>query len=226
MHVDSPLSDVEVRVLGALFEKERTTPDNYPLSLNALTAACNQTSNREPVMTLDEQTVGAAVHQLRHRSLVRAFVHSGGRVTKYGHLMGDKLGLVNRQLAVLCVLMLRGPQTTGEIRTRTQRLHTFEDLDDVESTLEGLIAHEPEPLVVRLPRRPGQKELRYAHLLAGEVSTEALDALEARDAADEAARAAPARGDRIAAIEEEVAALRQEVAELRAALEAFRKQFE
>jgi uncharacterized protein len=221
---DQPLTDVEVRVLGALIEKEHTTPDAYPLSPNALTAACNQTSNREPVMTLDEPTVSAAVHALRGRSLVRPIVHSGGRVTKYEQRMDQALGLVKRQLAVLCVLMLRGPQTAGELRTRTQRIHDFADSADVESTIDGLIDHDP-PLVVRLPRRPGQKELRYAHLLAGEPSPDVDEAHDAADAGRETASAGRTV-DRVAALEDAVAALRDEVAALRDELAMFRRQFE
>lgn len=216
--LEPPLDAVETRVLGALLEKERTTPDNYPLSLNALTNACNQTSNREPVMSLDEITVSAAVDRLRRRALAKPIVHSGGRVTKYAQRAGDALGLVNRQLALLCVLALRGPQTTAELRTRAQRLHDFEDLADVESTLDGLIDHAP-PLVVRLPRRPGQKETRYAQLLAGEPSAEALEAMDA-------APAAPRADDRVAALEETVAALREEIVALRAEFAEFRRQFE
>jgi uncharacterized protein len=219
MQLNSLLTDVEVRVLGSLIEKEHTTPDNYPLSLNALTVACNQSSNRDPVMSLDESTISAAVHDLRSRSLVRAIIHSGGRVTKFRHLMDENMGLVRRQLAVMCVLMLRGPQTTGEIRTRTQRLHDFADLDDLESTLDGLIERES-PLVARLPRRAGQKEVRYAQLLAGEVTYDTPDDVH------EHAHVVTPRGDRLGALEESVNALRQEVADLRAELESFRKQFE
>ena len=136
--MNPPLGDVEIRVLGALFEKARTTPDSYPLSLNAVTTACNQTSNRDPVMSLAETEVSAALDALRKRQLVRAIVRSGAAVTKYAHLMDEALGLVNRQLAVLTVLMLRGPQTAGELRTRAQRLHDFDDVADVESALDGL----------------------------------------------------------------------------------------
>ena len=219
--MESPLSDVEVRVLGALLEKERTTPDNYPLSLNALTSACNQTSNREPVMSLEETVVSAAVDQLRKRSLVRAHIHSGGRVTKYGQLIGETMGLVNRQLAVLGVMMLRGPQTVAELRTRTQRLHEFADMEELESTLEGLIDRAP-PLVVRLPRRPGQREERFAHLLGGPID---LEALAAREESDERRSPSPS-ADRLAALEADVASLRQEVTDLRESLLTFRKQFE
>ena len=228
--LDTPLGDVEVRVLGALLEKARTTPDNYPLSLNALTAACNQSSNRDPVMALADTEVSAALDALRRRSLVRAIVRSGAGVTKDMHLMDDTLGLVNRQLAVLCVLMLRGPQTAGELRTRSQRLHDFEDVADVEAALEGLMAQEPRPLVVRLPRRPGQREERWAHLLAGEAAARAAEATHAAAAAtagggDDRPHAAPSH-DRVSSLETELAALRQELADLRAEFAAFRKQFE
>ena len=220
--MNPPLSDVEIRVLGALLEKARTTPDSYPLTLNALTNACNQTSNREPVMSLSDIEVSAAVDSLRKRSLVRAIVRSGGAVTKYMHLMDETLGLVNRQLALLCVLMLRGPQTTGELRTRTQRLHDFADVADVESALAGLASREPEPLVVMLPRRPGQREERWAHTLAGEAAARAAG--EAGPAEERAPVAAA--DDRVARLEAELAALRQELAELRGELATFRRQFE
>lgn len=222
-----PLSDVEIRVLGALYEKARTTPDGYPLSLNALTTACNQTSNRDPVMSLADTEVSAALDALRRRSLVRAIVRSGAAVTKYAHLMDEALGLVNRQLAVLGVLMLRGAQTAGELRTRAQRLHEFEDVADVESALEGLATREPEPLVVRLPRRPGQREERWAHLLAGEAAARAAaDAMPAAEERAPAPAASAAADDRVARLEAELVALRQEVAALRGELAAFRKQFD
>ena len=224
--MNPPLTEIEVRVLGALLEKARTTPDNYPLSLNALTSACNQTSNREPVMALEETAVSAAVDALRRRSLVRAIVHSGGRITKYMHLMDDALGLVNRQLAILCVLMLRGPQTAGELRTRAQRLHDFDDVADVESALDGLASREPEPLVLKLPRRPGQREERWAHLLAGEAAAQAAAARASAAAHGTPATAPPPSDDRVARLESEIAAMRQELTELRAELAAFRKQFE
>jgi uncharacterized protein YceH (UPF0502 family) len=223
--MNPPLSDVEIRVLGALLEKARTTPDNYPLSLNALTSACNQASNREPVTSLSEIEVSAAVDLLRRRSMVRAIVRSGGAVTKYAHLADEALGLVNRQLALLCVLMLRGPQTVGELRTRTQRLHDFEDVADVESALDGLASRSPEPLVVRLPRRPGQREERWAHLLAGEAAAHAAGEAIVASASDHRAPAAVA-DDRVARLETELATLRQELAELRGEMTAFRKQFE
>jgi uncharacterized protein YceH (UPF0502 family) len=219
-----PLDETEIRVLGALLEKARTTPDNYPLSLNALTAACNQASNREPVMSLAETEVSAALDRLRRRSLVRAIVRSGAGVTKYMHLMDEAMGLVNRQLAVLGVLMLRGPQTSGELRTRTQRLHEYDDVADVEAALEGLASREP-PLVLRLPRRPGQREERWAHLLAGADAAQAAGASDGPAATEPRAPVA-ADDDRVTKLEAELASLRQEVADLRGELAAFRRQFE
>jgi hypothetical protein len=227
IHVELPLDDVEIRVLGSLIEKEHTTPDNYPLSLHALATACSQTSNRERVMALEEPIVAAAVDRLRRRSLVRAHVRSGARVTTYSHLVAETLGLVRHQLALLCVLMLRGAQTTGELRTRAQRLYPFADLDDVEAALDGLIAREPAPLVVRLPRRPGQKEVRYTHLLGGDAAAHvAVTAAVVEEDGAELARVAPAAGDRVATLEAAVAQLRQELAELRSEFAAFRRQFD
>jgi hypothetical protein len=207
-----PLTDVEVRVLGALVEKEATTPDAYPLSLGALAAACSQTTNREPVMQLAEDAVAEAVTALRRRGLLRAMQPAGSRVTKYNHLLAEALGLDARELAVLGVLMLRGAQTPGELHARTARLASFDGIADVEAALDALVVREPEPLVARLPRRPGQKELRYAQLLGG---------------AREAAADAPAAGgaDRVAALERTVADLRAELADLRAELREFRAQF-
>jgi uncharacterized protein YceH (UPF0502 family) len=165
-----PLTDVEVRILGSLIEKESITPDNYPLSLNALTAACNQLSNREPVMQLDDDKVKYAVNGLRQQSLVRAIQPSDSRVMKFQHLATDKWSLEREEQAVLCVLMLRGPQTLGEIKGRTGRLADFTSLADVERAVESLVSKQ---LAVTLPRRAGQKETRYAHLLSGAPAVEA-----------------------------------------------------
>jgi len=210
-----PLTDVEVRVLGSLIEKEVTTPDTYPLSLNALLAACNQISNREPVMQLEEDAVTQAIVSLRRRSLVRAIQPSGSRVTKYQQLLSEALSLDARELAVLDVLMLRGHQTAGEVNTRASRLAEFADLSQVETTLEALIVRQPESLVARLPRRPGQKEVRYAHLLSGEVS--------ASDFSDTASSSAPTR---IAEAPLDLTSLQRSVDELRADLAALRTEFE
>ena len=217
-----PLTDVEVRILGSLLEKEVTTPEYYPLSLNALLAACNQTTNRDPVMRLDENTATHHIIALRRGGLLRQIQPVGSRVAKFAHLLEEVLKLGQRELALLGVLMLRGPQTTGELRTRTQRLHEFADVADVESALAGLASREPEPLVVMLPRRPGQREERWAHTLAGEAAARAAG--EAGPAEERAPVAAA--GDRVARLEAEMAALRQELAELRGELATFRRQFE
>ena len=205
---------VEVRVLGALIEKALSTPEHYPLSLNALTNACNQSSNRDPVMKLDESAVSAAIDVLRRRSLVRSFQASGTRVPKYQHLLADAGDLSPAELAVLGVLALRGPQTLAEVRSRAARLMPGDDVEGVEAALEALVAR---AAVSRLSRRLGQKEARYAHLLAGEVL---------HDAEDEPIPTPAAAIDRIAALEEVAAELRGEVNDLRAQLADFRKQFE
>lgn len=208
----------DVRVLGSLIEKELTTPDNYPLSLHALTSACNQSSNRDPVMTLDASAVSGALDILRRASLVRSFQGIGERVPKYQHLLADTEGLSRAEIAVLGALLLRGPQTLGEVRTRAARMLPGDAADAVEAALEALMSREPQPVAVRLPRRAGQKELRYAHLLAGEVVYDVEDAVVAAPAASSP--------DRIAALEELVQEMRADVADLRTQLDAFRKQFE
>jgi len=218
--VDDLLTDVEIRVLGSLIEKEMTTPDYYPMTLNALTNACNQSSNREPVVHYDDATVAGAIESLRKRSLVRVVQQSGSRVFKYRHLVNETLGLVARQAAVLAVLMLRGPQTLGELKTRASRLTAFASLDDVETSLDQLIARTPSALAARLERRPGQKEVRFGHLLSGVPTFDAVDAPEPT------AASGPRGADRFGALEATVEELRREVAGLRSQLEAFRKQFE
>lgn len=222
--MNPPLTDVEVRILGSLLEKEVTTPENYPLSLNALLAACNQTTNREPVMRLDEDTATHHIIALRRAGFLRQIQPVGARVTKFDHLLVDVLKLGPRELAVLGVLMLRGPQTPGELHARTARLASFADIPDLEGVLESLIAWQPEPLVARLPRRPGQKEVRYTHLLGAEQPQ--ADAPETSDEPPLPTRRADAEEGRVAALERTVEALRAEVAELRAELEAFRAQFQ
>lgn len=209
------LSEPEARVLGSLIEKDMATPEYYPLSLNALVNACNQKSNREPVVQFDEDTVFAAIESLREKRL--AIIQTGGdsRVPKYRHRIAETLNLGNRELALLCVLLLRGPQTPGELKQRTERLHAFDDLDAVESSLNRLIEWQPEPLVARLPRVPGTREARYAHLLAGPVETVASEpALPARSAG------------RVEDLESQLAALRQEVDDLKRQFVQFRQQFE
>ena len=209
------LSDVEVRILGCLIEKEAATPDNYPLSLNALTNACNQLTNREPVMSLSEDQVKWAVNSLRQQSLVRAIQPSDARVMKFQHLVTDKLDLDQPARAALCVLMLRGPQTLAEIKTRTNRLAEFTSLGDVEAAVSGLIARE---LAVEMARRPGQKETRYAHLLSGPPS-------EAPAEAPGDIAAAEPRRDRLTELEASLDEMRRELAALRARFEDFTRQF-
>ena len=211
------LEPVAVRVIGSLIEKELSTPDHYPLSLNALTSACNQSSNRDPVMALEEGAVMQAIDTLRRQGLVRSIQAIGSRVPKYQHLLAEAGEFTRVELAVLCVLALRGPQTQAEVRTRAARLMPGDDATGLDAALEALVEREPQPVVVRLPRRPGQKESRYAHLLAGDVA-EAVDD----------APVAPSSGDtdRLAALEELANELRNEVADLRAQLGEFRKQFE
>jgi uncharacterized protein len=209
------LSDIEVRILGCLIEKEATTPDNYPLSLNALTNACNQLSNREPVMSLGEDQVKWAVNSLRQQSLVRAIQPSDARVMKFQHLLTEKLDLDQPARAVLCVLMLRGPQTLNEIKTRTSRLAEFTSAADVEGVLRGLISRE---LAVEMARQPGQKEIRFAHLLSG-PPTNAPAPPQVEIASAEA------RQDRIAELEASLDEVRRELAELRSRFEDFTRQF-
>ena len=212
--METVLTATEIRVLGSLVEKEMTTPDYYPLTLNSLTTACNQKSNRDPVMDLDETDVVKALDNLRFKGLALQASGEGSRVPKYGHNLEAKLHFEPEQLAILCELFVRGPQTLGELRTRCERMRPFADLAAVEDVLVELMEHEP-PLVVKLPRQPGRKEQRYAHLLAG-----APGLPEAEEAPPEAARLkVAAEDDRIRKLEEEVAALKAE-------FETFRKQFE
>ena len=211
------LTAVEVRVLGALVEKEMATPEYYPLTLNALVNACNQKSNRDPAVSYDEDTVAEAIDSLREKKLAAVITGAGMRVPKYRELLSESLNLGRRELAILCELMLRGPQTVGELRDRAGRLHPFADLDEVESILRRLMEWQPDPLAVRLARQPGTKEQRNAHLLSGEP---------AAVASAEAPPEAPARGERLAALEAEVRELRNEVRALGERLDKFRAQFE
>ena len=221
--MDATLDEVEVRVLGALVEKQLATPDYYPLTLNALVNACNQISNRDPVVAYDERTVERAVDSLRGKNLAYVFYGSESRVPKFKHVMTEIFRLSPPELAAMCVLMLRGPQTVGEVRGRTGRLHNFADLGEVEATLDGLARRE-EPLVTKLPRQAGRKEARYAQLLGGMPAVEE-EAEEPRGGARES-RAGGGGGDRVARLEVEVEALRGEMAELRQRLDEFQKQFE
>jgi uncharacterized protein YceH (UPF0502 family) len=201
------LSPIQVRVLGCLIEKKETTPDQYPLTLNALRNACNQKSARNPVTRYTEGEVGHTVRELESLGFVREAW--GARVAKYEHLAGNKLGLHSQGLALLCPLMLRGPQTLGELKTNAHRLYEFDDLDDVQYQLQKLEEHEPS-LVTSLPRQPGQKEIRYAHLLSGEPEIPAFTA--------PAPRAEPPRSDlqqRVEALEAAVEELREEIETLK-----------
>jgi uncharacterized protein len=218
------LNEAEVRVLGALVEKQVTTPEYYPLTLNALTQACNQKNNRNPVVAFGEETVTQAVESLRAKNLVYLFYGSTSRVPKYKHMMAEVFGLSPQELAVMCVLMLRGPQTVGELRGRTDRMYDFSGLEEVEETLNSLGAKEPQSLVAKLPRQPGQKEIRYAHLLSGEVDVSYQADAEYTELAATTNRAS--KGDKISAVEQEVATLRAEIENLRREFEEFKKQFD
>lgn len=214
--MDIHLTPVEARVLGSLVEKEATTPDYYPLSLNAVITACNQKSNRHPIMQIDQTQALEALDGLMAKRLAREKSSSGSRVTKYAHRLSGTLGLTRefsrRELAALCVLMLRGAQTVGEIRARTNRLCDFENLGQVEQTLSDLMSREDGPFVTKLPRQPGRKEARYAHLLCG-------DAVPEPNEEAEAAPASGGAGDRIAALERGLEELRAELAEIKRRLE-------
>jgi hypothetical protein len=216
------LNEVEARVLGSLVEKQITTPEYYPLTLNSLTLACNQKNNRNPTTAHDENTVANALETLREKNLVYIFHGSTSRVPKYKHVMPEVLHLNQPEMAILCVLMLRGTQTPGELRGSASRLYEFSGLDEVEQTLNALISREPEPLVMRLPRQAGQKEVRFAHLLSGPVTVE--QQAESPTVSSRSTR----RGedDRMARLEQEISTLKEEVQELQQQFDAFKKQFE
>ena len=213
------LTEVEARILGSLVEKQLTTPEYYPLTINGLVTACNQKNNRDPVVNYDEPTVSRAVEVLRDRNLVYVFYGSTSRVPKYKHMLPSVYELEPGEVAVVSVMMLRGPQTLGQLRERTGRLHQFADLGEVQQTLDGLMRRE-EPVVAKLPAQPGQKEARFAHLLSGEIDIEELAAAAAR----------PSRGsadtERFDALEQRVAALENEMGAMRQMFDEFRKQFE
>jgi len=216
------LNEAEVRVLGALIEKQVTTPEYYPLTLNALVNACNQLSNREPVVHYDESTVSRALESLREKNLAYVFYGSESRVPKYKHVAKENLHLDDKQLAALCVLMLRGYQTVGEIKGRTGRLYPFEDLNEVEATLDSLESAET-PLVARLPRQPGRKESRYAHLLFGPVE---VDETPRELRPDSSALKVRQENPRVTELETQVELLRTDIESLRQQFEEFKKQFE
>lgn len=214
------LTEVEVRALGALVEKDITTPDYYPLSLNALVNACNQKNNRDPVMTLDENAVRDSLATLQEKRLAGPASGADSRVTKFEHRLQEVFNFDRREIAVLCVLLLRGPQTPGELRGRTERMYSFEAPDDVISTLDRLAQRAP-PLAVILPRQPGTKESRYMHLFSGEPVLDAPALI-----APDSQRSTGSSGDRLSRLEDEVAQLREELSKVQEQLAAFRKQFE
>jgi uncharacterized protein YceH (UPF0502 family) len=216
------LNEVEVRVLGSLIEKQVTTPEYYPLTLNSLTLACNQKNNRHPVTSLTEPDVTAAVESLREKNLVYVFYGSTSRVPKYKHVMPEVMHLSQPELALMCVLMLRGAQTLGELRGSAMRLYEFSGLEEAETTLNNLINRDPDPLAVRLPRQPGQKEARFAHLLSGEVAVEHMTEAEPSSRSSRAIR----EPDKVARLELEVESLKSEVAALQTQFQEFKKQFE
>jgi uncharacterized protein len=217
--VNIVLSDVEARVLGCLVEKEITTPEYYPLSLNALVHACNQKSNRDPLMNLEEDAVRQALRGLGEHALARS-ASGDSRVAKFEHRLADTFNFTRPETAVLCELLLRGPQTPGELRSRAERMHPFEDLGVVQSTLKHLIEREP-PLVKVLPRQAGNKEARYVHLLSGDVEVR-----EGQPVREAAVSSGVAENARISELEGEVAGLQKEIADLKRQFAEFRKQFE
>ena len=210
------LDDVEVRVLGALMEKEIATPEYYPLSLNALVNACNQKSNREPVVSYDEDIVESALDGLRAKGLAARLSGHDMRVPKHSQRLTEVINLGRREAAVMCVLMLRGPQTAGELRGRTERLYAFDDLEAVDACLTRLMEWQPEPLVTRLPRQVGFKEVRYAHLLSGEPAAPSTPSAAPRETRD----------DQIARLQAAVEHLAAEVADLKRQFADFKRQFE
>jgi uncharacterized protein YceH (UPF0502 family) len=214
------LNEVEARVLGALLEKEITTPDYYPISLNSLVNACNQKSNRDPVMNLEDDSVRDALRTLHDNSLARSVSAADSRVTKYEHRLQEAFNFDRREAALFCELLLRGPQTPGELRTRAERMHRFDDLSEAQSALQRLMKREP-ALVKVLARQPGTKESRYMHLLSGEGQPGGSATVREVPAALEREKM-----DRFARLSSEVAELRRDVADLKQQFAAFRKQFD
>ncbi len=223
MALATVLNDIEARVLGSLVEKQLTTPEYYPLTLNSLTLACNQKNNRTPVTSYDEATVAQALESLREKNFAYVFYGATSRVPKYKHVLPEVMHLSAPELALICVLLLRGAQTTGELATRAFRLHEFSGLEEVDSTLNSLIAREPDPLVTRLPRQSGQKEMRYAHLLSGEPK---LEVFAEGGASVSTTRRRTGDSERIDGLEQQVVTLTMEVRKLQQQFEEFKKQFE
>ncbi len=207
------LTAIEARIVGALVEKEVTTPDYYPLTMNALINACNQRSNREPVMDLDEDDVRQALHSLEDQHLAGRARNADGRVTKYEHWLGEAFNFGRAETALICVLLLRGPQTPGELRGRTERLHEFSEISDVIGGLQRLMEREP-PLVALLPRQPGARESRYAHLLSGPLDSIQIAAT-STTSSSQSTEASPDQDERFAQLESTVAELQREVSALR-----------
>jgi len=218
--MDIILTDVEARVLGSLIEKDLTTPEYYPLSLNALVHACNQKSNRDPFMNLEEEAVKQALRTLDKKELAGPADNMESRVTKYEHRLQEVFNFTRHEIAILCELLLRGPQTPGELRNRADRMHKFEDLGIVQTTLRRLMEREP-PLVKILPKQPGTKEARCAHLLSGDVQ-----GWEAPPDEEAVSGSTSTAGERIARLENEIENLQKEIADLRQQFATFRKQFE
>jgi uncharacterized protein YceH (UPF0502 family) len=223
--MDFLLTTVEARVLGSLIEKEITTPDYYPLSLNALVNACNQKSNRDPAMSLDEESVKAAIRSLNDQGLAGPADTMDSRVTKYEHRLQEAFNFDRRETAVLCELFLRGPQTPGELRARCERMHKFDDLSEIQLTLERLIKREP-ALVKLLVRQPGTKESRYAHLFFGDVDPHVTDGLPAEPGLRRGPVAEESLPEKVKRLESELAALRQELGQIRGQFSDFKKLFQ
>jgi len=215
--MDIILNDSEVRILACLIEKEMTTPEYYPLSLNSLTNACNQKSNRNPIVSYDETAVACGLGSLQEKGLVRKTLTSGSRVPKFAHAILDRCDLSRQEMAILCELMLRGPQTVGEVRSHTERMSIFERLEEVESTVQGLAEHDP-ALTLKMPRETGRKECRYMHLLSGGLET-------LRDFSEEPAAIQISSEEKIKKLEEEIARMQSELEEVKRAFSEFKSQF-
>ncbi|MGA1826181.1 MAG: YceH family protein [bacterium] len=213
--MDIILDEIEARILGSLIEKEMTTPDYYPLTLNSLANACNQKSNRDPVMSLDKNTIIRTVDEMRIKKIVVQKESMDSRVPKYAQTMDNLFGFSQNEMGTLCVLLLRGPQTVGEIHIHTSRMCKFEDLAEVEETLKGLAEREDGPFILKLPRQPGQRESRYAHLFCGAVDIEKVSCANVSS-----------EGDRLAHLEKTVSDLRTDLDTLRDRFLEFTKQFE
>ncbi|MGO9951970.1 MAG: YceH family protein [Dissulfurispiraceae bacterium] len=215
--MDIILSDSEVRIIACLIEKELTTPEYYPLSLNSLTNACNQKSNRNPVVSYNETDVARILGRLQEKNLVRKTLTSGSRVTKYLHAILDRFDLTRQEMAILCELMLRGPQTVGEVRSHTERMSAFESLEEVESTLQGLAEHDP-PLALKMAREAGRKECRFMHLFSGGVEI-------MQDFSTESEEIQISSHEKIKQLEEQIVRMRIELDELKHAFSEFKSQF-